>query len=80
MLPEFEVLLHRSFYARSIQSLDFGDNQAAARMINNWVEMMTKENIKDLINADMLNALTSMVLVSAIYFKGSWAKESVRKL
>jgi len=79
VLPEFQELLHRSFHA-SMQSLDFGDSHAAARMINNWVGKMTNEKIKHLINADMLNALTRLVLVNAIYFKGSWASKFDPKL
>merc|ERR1711970_197423 len=71
VLPEYQELLHNSFHA-SIQSVNFGDSQLAARMINNWVEKMTKDKIKDLIKADMLNALTRLVLVNAIYFKGDW--------
>jgi len=74
VLPEYQELLHRSFHA-SIQSVDFGDSHAAARMINNWVEKMTRDKIKHLIKADMLNALTRLVLVNAIYFKGDWASK-----
>merc|ERR1712106_750372 len=54
---------------------DFGDSHAAARMINNWVEKMTRDKIKHLIKADMLNSLTRLVLVNAIYFKGDWASK-----
>eukprot|EP00091_Calanus_sinicus_P015572 TRINITY_DN3396_c0_g1_i1.p1 TRINITY_DN3396_c0_g1~~TRINITY_DN3396_c0_g1_i1.p1 ORF type:complete len:469 (-),score=154.10 TRINITY_DN3396_c0_g1_i1:132-1538(-) len=79
VLAEFQELLHRSFHA-SIQSVDFGDNQLAARMINNWVEKMTRDKIKHLIKKDMLSALTRLVLVNAIYFKGDWASKFDPKL
>merc|ERR1711970_1686451 len=79
VLPEFQESLHRSFHA-SMQSLDFGDSQLAARMINNWVEKMTMDKIKHLISADMLNALTRLVLVNAIYFKGDWEAKFDQKL
>merc|ERR1712106_263732 len=74
VLPGYQELLHRSFHA-SIQSVDFGDSHSAARMINNWGEKMTRDKIKHLIKADMLNALTRLVLVNAIYFKGDWASK-----
>merc|ERR1712002_1241961 len=57
VLPEFQELLHNSFHA-SIQNVDFGDSQLAARMINNWVGKMTMDKIKHLIKADVLNALS----------------------
>jgi len=79
VLDEFKELLHNSFHA-SIQNVDFSDSHLAARMINNWVEKMTRDKIKHLIKADMLNALTRLVLVNAIYFKGDWAAKFDPKL
>eukprot|EP00092_Neocalanus_flemingeri_P003991 GFUD01004297.1.p1 GENE.GFUD01004297.1~~GFUD01004297.1.p1 ORF type:complete len:458 (+),score=143.85 GFUD01004297.1:281-1654(+) len=72
LLAQFQEILHRNFHA-NIQTVDFGDSHRAARMINNWVENMTRDKIKNLIKADMLSALTRLVLVNAIYFKGDWA-------
>jgi len=72
LLPEFKELVQNSFHA-SIQSVDFSDNHAAADMINKWVRKMTRDKIKHLIEVDMVNALTRLILVNAIYFKGDWA-------
>ena len=37
------------------------------------MEGVTREKIKNLIKPDMLTDLTRLVLVNAVYFKGSWA-------
>ena len=79
VLTQFEDVLQKSFHA-SMQMVDFGDSNGAARMINSWVENMTKDKIKHLIKEDMLSDLTRLVLVNAIYFKGDWAAKFDPKL
>jgi serine protease inhibitor len=44
----------------------------ARKAINSWVEKKTREKIKELIKPNILNSLTRLVLVNAIYFKGNW--------
>ena len=48
---------------------------ASVRLINTWVQGATREKIKELMKPDMLSDLTKLVLVNAIYFKGSWASK-----
>ena len=43
-----------------------------AGRINDWVKDMTNEKIESLIDENMINGLTRLVLVNAIYFKGDW--------
>jgi len=74
ILPGFRETMHQHFHA-SIQTTDFSKNKEASRLINDWVEKLTREKIKDLIKPDMLNSLTRLVLVNAIYFKGDWASK-----
>jgi serpin B len=45
--------------------------------INSWVSDKTKTRIKDLVDRQLINADTLLVLTNAIHFKGQW--ESVFK-
>jgi serpin B len=67
--------LAKKFYGVKITPVDFSDEKAARQTINNWVEDKTGNRIKDLIQEGALDSLTRMVLVNAIYFKGTWANE-----
>ena len=64
----------KAAYDAVITPQDFaGNTEGARRTINRWVEQKTRDKIKDLIPPGNLDALTRMVLVNAIYFKGNWA-------
>ncbi|CAG7820063.1 unnamed protein product [Allacma fusca] len=62
----------QSAFGAEVQQLDFSNNAASAAEINNWVEKITNNKIKELISADALNSLTRVVLVNGVYFKGQW--------
>ena len=74
ILPAFRDTLINHFGA-SIQLTDFSENQVAATMINKWVERVTREKIRDIIQPDLLDPLTKLVLVNAIYFMGEWSNK-----
>ncbi|XP_063532033.1 zonadhesin-like [Cydia strobilella] len=57
------------------QEIDFIKKIQAAAIMNAWVESKTNNKIKDLVSPDMLNEMTRMVLINAIYFKGKWQKQ-----
>jgi serpin B len=65
--------LARKYYGVQITPVDYGDEETARRTINSWVEEKTQNRIKDLISAGVLDSMTRLVLVNAIYFKGDWA-------
>jgi len=71
-VPDFLGLLKRQ-YGAGLEEVDFAkDTEGARKAINVWVEQKTKDRIKDLIPPGTLQALTRLVLVNAIYFKGTW--------
>lgn len=74
-LREFlDLLIHH--YKAALKYADFATAFEEARQeINAWVEQQTHEKIKNLIPEGVLNDLTRLVLVNAIYFKGSWASQ-----
>ncbi|XP_041824495.1 leukocyte elastase inhibitor-like [Melanotaenia boesemani] len=66
----------RKFYDAELESVDFVKSYEAARVtINNWVEKQTQGKIKDVLAPEVVNSLTRLVLVNAIYFKGNWNKQ-----
>lgn len=72
--PDFTGLLKTNYFSDA-QNLNFAEKDESASVINTWVEDQTNHKIKDLISPDMLDELTRLVLVNAIYFKGKWAKQ-----
>ncbi len=73
------LALTEEFYGVSITPLDYGDPETARQKINTWVEEKTQDKIKELIPPGVLDALTRLVLVNAIYFKGNWASQFAKE-
>ena len=71
VLQEFQTSIQKNYHA-AMSTVDFAENEKAARTINDWVKSETRDKITDLIPADSLNALTRLVLVNAVYFKADW--------
>lgn len=59
-------------FSSGIESLDFANGSKSAQTINSFVEKKSNEKIKNAIAPAELNFTTSVVLVNAIYFKGTW--------
>ncbi|XP_076868207.1 leukocyte elastase inhibitor-like isoform X2 [Brachyhypopomus gauderio] len=73
-----EKFLHdtKTHYHAQLETVDFKSEAEATRShINKWVEQQTHEKIKDLLAEGVVDSLTRLVLVNAIYFKGSWEKK-----
>jgi serpin B len=62
-----------SHYQGGFEAVDYRqDPNGVLKIINRWVEVKTKEKIKNLLSDQDINSLTRLVLTNAIYFKGSW--------
>ena len=74
-LEEFLTTLAESYDA-GMNLVDFRNAAEEARIaINDWVEENTAGRIEDLIPEGVINSLTRLVLVNAIWFKASWADQ-----
>ena len=61
-------------YGAGVRLADFAADPEAARVaVNGWVEEETRGRIPELIAAGMVDVLTRMILVNAIYLKAPWA-------
>ena len=60
------------YYNSEAQSINFSKSVEATDYINSWVESVTNKKIQNFLNPNLVNELTRLVLVNAIYFKGKW--------
>merc|ERR1711997_1031141 len=69
---EFRTNLNNGFQS-DIREFDFGSNSlGSVQEINQYVEEVTNQKIKDLLANDDVDGLTRMVLINAVYFKATW--------
>ena len=62
-------------YGAGLRLVDFktaAGRETASKRINEWVGEATEEKIVDLVNPQIFNELTRLVLTNAIYFNGLW--------
>ena len=78
ILASYRESLHNIFHS-DISPVNFGEPEEAAQTINSWVSDMTNKKIDKLIEKDMVNGNTRLVLVNALYFKGDWEKQFDKK-
>ncbi|MDE0186570.1 MAG: serpin family protein [Candidatus Poribacteria bacterium] len=69
--PDF-LNRNREFFGAEITALDFGAPEAP-ETINGWVDTNTKGKIKKIVQR--IDPRTLIMLINAIYFKGSWKEE-----
>ena len=64
------VDLNQEYFDAEVAGLDFNDPDAA-NVINQWVSTRTNGRIDSIVDSP-IDALTVMILINAIYFKGDW--------
>jgi serpin B len=78
--PEFIDTLARD-YGAGLHRVDFKTAFEAARVaINDWTAKRTEGRIEDLIPEGVLNTLTRLVLVNALYLKAPWEQTFAKAL
>ncbi|KAH7725818.1 SRPN-1 protein [Aphelenchoides avenae] len=79
VLQSFKSTIGR-YYEGQFQQLDLKKKAKAAKEINGFVEEKTHGKIKDSFPADAVYNSTPLVLVNAIYFKGTWENKFDKNL
>jgi serpin B len=60
-------------FAAKLDTLDFGNPDAARQTINDWVASQTNDKIQNLIVKSAIQpGVTRLIITNAVYFKGDW--------
>jgi len=70
----------KRYFQSKVKQLDFSQNVESAKEINDWVEEKTQNKIWNLIHPNDLTRFTRLVLINAIYFKGEWENQFMKRL
>ncbi len=74
------IVFSKNNYEAPLERLNFrGAPDTSRQHINEWVEDQTEERIMDLLPPSSISRKTALVLVNAIYFKGTWLTEFSEK-
>lgn len=72
LLIDFVELTHQ-YYHTVPKPVDFtNDTEQARRVINQWIEKNTKNQIKELLEPGNVSSQTRLIVTNATYFKGNW--------
>ena len=71
ILPAFRNLVQSKYYGQT-KSLNFQNPSEAAKIINNWVQKNTGNNIVDFIDPKTLSNTTKILLTNTLFFRGKW--------
>ncbi|XP_074839044.1 plasminogen activator inhibitor 1 [Carettochelys insculpta] len=71
LAPGFMKVFTRVFH-QAVKQVNFTEPERARHMVNHWVRDSTHGMIGDFLAPGTVGALTRLVLVNAVYFKGLW--------
>lgn len=67
-------------YGAELTSVDFQHaSEDARKVINEWVKGQTEGKIPELLVTGVVDNMTKLVLVNAIYFKGNWQEKFMKE-
>ncbi|CAB3237190.1 unnamed protein product [Arctia plantaginis] len=61
-----------AIFDSEMEKVNFSDTVSVVSNVNEWVEKKTNNKIKNLLSTSDVGSSTRLVLVNAIYFKGTW--------
>jgi len=71
--------INKKDFSSSLNLTDFINHPEKSRIaINNWVEQNTNKKITNLLQPSSIDNATRLVLVNALYFKGSWKNKFIK--
>ena len=70
---EYKQILAKSFKALLLEVDFLNENEKTVQEINNWVKEKTNDMIPELVQS--LDPATVLVLLNAVYFKGTWSEK-----
>ncbi|XP_009977061.1 PREDICTED: ovalbumin-like [Tauraco erythrolophus] len=74
IIPEYLQCV-KELYKGGLETISFQTAADQAReIINSWVESQTNGMIKNILRPSSVHPQTELVLVNAVYFKGTWEK------
>jgi serpin B len=74
ILNEFQKIAKEMYFADS-ENIDFTKNEQAAKTMNSWVKEETGNKINNMVDSKLLDELTRIILINALYFKGDWKEK-----
>ncbi|XP_055475033.1 leukocyte elastase inhibitor [Psammomys obesus] len=78
-LPEFSASTQK-LYGADLAPVDFQHaSEDARKEINQWVKGQTEGKIPELLAVGVVDSMTKLVLVNAIYFKGMWQEKFMKR-
>lgn len=70
--PEFAANIVGTFGSKVGKNNFADDGENSRRKINQWVKKSTGNTIREFLKPGTIDAMTRLVLVNAVYFKGKW--------